>query len=250
MKKALIKLALLMIILVFNSIPVNAETSTILSKSKQLILVTTSSWDTQQGSLQLYQRSAVSRQWKPIGNSIPVVIGKNGMGWGVDFSAPNSGGPIKMEGDGKSPAGIYAIGRAFGFSDHADKNIKLDYLSIIDTTFCVDDEKSKYYNQVIHDTSKIRTPDWHSGEEMHTVDPYKWGAIVKYNMNHPVSGRGSCIFMHIWRDPESGTAGCVAMEESNMKRILTWLDPTQKPAIALLPADEYKKLQKKWRLPS
>jgi len=250
MKKPFLNLILLTMILGFNTLCISAEIPEILNHSKQLIVVRSPGWNTLQGSLQRYQRIGLSNQWQPIGKTIPVVIGKNGMGWGINFSAPNSGGPIKIEGDGKSPAGIFSIDRAFGFSNQTEKNIKLNYLPITNTTFCVDDQKSKYYNQVIDDISKITQPDWHSGEQMSTVPHYKWGAIVQYNMNHPETGRGSCIFMHIWTNAETGTAGCIAMEEPNVKQVLAWLDPMQKPVIALLPETEYQKLQKKWDLPT
>jgi D-alanyl-D-alanine dipeptidase len=240
MKKSFIHLFLLL--LFFYALIATAQPQPLLEQSHQLLLVTTTNWHTLKGTLQRYQR--VNHQWQPIGHSIPVVIGKNGMGWGTAF---NFDGPIKVEGDNKSPAGIFAIGSAFGF---ASKNkTKLDYLPITSTTFCVDDQKSKYYNQVIPDTSKIPDKDWTSGEQMQQVDVYKKGIIVQFNINNKEIGRGSCIFMHIWRNENNGTAGCIAMEETNLSQLLNWLDPVKKPVIVLLPKGEYKKLQSEWVLP-
>jgi L,D-peptidoglycan transpeptidase YkuD (ErfK/YbiS/YcfS/YnhG family) len=57
--------------------------------------------------------------------------------------------------------------------------------------------------------------------------------VVGYNTDPVVAGRGSAIFLHIWKGPGQPTAGCVAMEEADLERIVAWLDPDQKPQIIL-----------------
>ena len=60
---------------------------------------------------------------------------------------------------------------------------------------------------------------------------------------------GSCIFAHLWKTPDTATAGCTAMAPATMDAVLAWLDPAQRPVFVLLPASEYRALQAAWRLP-
>jgi L,D-peptidoglycan transpeptidase YkuD (ErfK/YbiS/YcfS/YnhG family) len=57
----------------------------------------------------------------------------------------------------------------------------------------------------------------------HGDDLYKWGVVVRYNEG-AVPGDGSCIFLHVWRGPDSPTAGCTAMAEENLLSVLGWLE--------------------------
>ena len=77
---------------------------------------------------------------------------------------------------------------------------------------------------------------------------YRWGIMVKHNWK-PYPGYGSCIFIHLWRGPGQGTAGCTAMAPQNMKSLLHWLDVKKYPLLIQLPEAEYEKLKKSWRLP-
>ena len=47
---------------------------------------------------------------------------------------------------------------------------------------------------------------------------YRRGLVVDY----PTDARkmaGSCIFIHVWRSPTTGTAGCVAMPEPRVEAL-------------------------------
>src|SRR3990167_7250313 len=50
--------------------------------SHQLILVLTDSASTTKGYLYRFERPNNKSQWEPIGKTIPVVIGRNGLAWG------------------------------------------------------------------------------------------------------------------------------------------------------------------------
>ena len=60
-----------------------------------------------------------------------------------------------------------------------------------------------------------------AGEEMWRVALYKRGLVVDYPPNR-AGNAGSCVFIHIWRSPASGTAGCVALAEAGVKELQTW----------------------------
>ncbi len=210
----------------------------LLTHSDQLILVTTQNAESFQGTLQRYQRKGKSSKWYLVDQSIPVVIGKKG----VALEGK------KKEGDQRTPMGVFVIGPAFGLSATAKVTKQFDYFPLKESTICVDDIKSKYYNQVIDSTS-VATPDWHSAEMMHTISVYKHGSLIQYNSEKRLPGAGSCIFMHIWIDSHSGTDGCIAMDEANLKQVLAWLDRKHNPAIGIFSATVYKELQQPWQLP-
>lgn len=227
--------------------------------STQLIVVTTPNWGAVTGQLQRFER--VHQRWRPIGEPIPIVVGRNGMGWGIGLVAagdPNvrlASDPMKKEGDGKSPAGIFDLGTLFGYSDQPLPGMKFPYLALTESIECVDDVNSKYYNRIV-DRSTV-TADWNSSEHMRDAgESYRWGIVVDLNRTiatrnreAPQPGGGSCVFLHIWHDHNQGTAGCTAMSDMNLETLLTWLDPKRRPLLLQLPAPAYARLTHLWNLP-
>lgn len=216
--------------------------------ARQLVVVTTPDWDSVDGYLQLYERR--SNQWRPAGEKIRIVVGRAGMAWGrgLHGDAPAEG-PVKKEGDGKSPAGIFSFSRAFGYAAKSEMaGIRLPYVQATGSLECVDDVKSRYYNRVL-DRRRVKSPDWQSSEQMRRRDEqYRLGVIVDHNADGK-AGCGSCIFLHIWSGQGKGTAGCTGMEPASMRQVAFWLDPAKKPVLVQLPAPEYEKLKSAWKLP-
>jgi len=228
------------------------------SRSTQMIVVTTDSWDSPQGTLRRYERERPGNPWQAVGQPITVMVGKTGLGWGTgvlnppprDAHGSMKNDPVKKEGDGKAPAGVFRLSKAFGYSPQEQPGWKMPYVSLTPTIQCVDDEKSKFYNTLV-DTTTI-SPDWgsHENEKMRRSDDlYRWGILVDHNANPRVPGGGSCIFMHIWRGPGQPTVGCTAMEQADLESLLGWLDPKRKPLLVQLPAAQYQKLGHRWNLP-
>ena len=58
-----------------------------------------------------------------------------------------------------------------------------------------------------------------------------------------VKGRGSAVFLHIWRAQDSSTSGCTAMSEQNIQDVITWLDPKLNPILVQSPRGELLKLK-------
>jgi D-alanyl-D-alanine dipeptidase len=83
---------------------------------------------------------------------------------------------------------------------------------------------------------------------MRTDDLYKWGIVVAHN---PAAqpGAGSCIFLHIWKNSSAPTAGCTAMAEEDLVKLLRWLDPTARPILVQMPAANYQRFQSRLGLP-
>lgn len=220
-----------------------------LNQSNQFLLVTAQNWNEMQGKLQRYQRDPITKEWSEVGDPMPVVIGSNGMALDLDFTHYSIKGPIKKEGDLRTPIGIFKLGPAFGFDSTSQITKNFEYLSINETTLCVDDQKSHYYNQVL-DSSSVSNPDWQSREEMKKISCYRYGMIIQNNHHPKIPGGGSCIFMHLWTSNKEGTYGCIAMDESNLKQVLSWLDQDQNPTIGVFPSSVYKDIGVKWGLPN
>jgi D-alanyl-D-alanine dipeptidase len=229
--------------------------------STQLIVVVTSSWGAVEGQLQRFERTAVHEPWCRFGKPIPIVVGRNGLGWGIDLVAADdlnlrlASDPVKKEGDGKSPAGIFDLGTVFGYSAQPLPGLKFPYLTLTESIECVDDVNSKYYNRIV-DRSAVAA-DWNSSEHMRDVgESYRWGIVVdhnrtiaKRNQKAPEPGGGSCVFLHIWHDHNQGTAGCTAMTQSDLETLLIWLDPKRRPLLLQLPMPAYERLTHRWNLP-
>jgi len=216
--------------------------------SRQVLLVTSASWDATTGQLQLFERESLVKPWTPVGKAIPVSLGRTGMAWGIGLHpAPRMAGPEKREGDGKAPAGIFGISTAFGYADN-DSIRAFPYLKIASGLECVDDPLSSSYNRILD--ASTHPKDWNSSETMLRPDGlYAAGAVVEHNGEPVSAGKGSCIFLHFWRGPDKPTAGCTAMEESALRSLLSRLDARRKPLLVQLPRAEYKMLKEVWGLP-
>jgi hypothetical protein len=74
------------------------------TRSTQMIVVTTSDWNAVKGQLQRYERATPHDRWLPIGEPVSVVVGKNGLGWGIGLIATKApevrlaNDPVKKEG--------------------------------------------------------------------------------------------------------------------------------------------------------
>lgn len=223
-------------------------------------MVATADWNIVQGQLQRFERDSVHARWHPVGAPIAVVIGRNGLGWGLGLIATDgpqvraSSDPVKREGDIRSPAGVFALGTAFGYAAQPLDGLKLPYLQLTPTVECVDDPESAHYNRIV-DRSQVAA-DWKSSEHMRDAgEAYMWGVVVDHNAtvlspsSQPVPRGGSCVFLHIWSGDGRGTTGCTAMAEPNLQTLMIWLDPARRPLLVQLPEPVYARLQRAWRLP-
>lgn len=221
-----------------------------LTEQQQLLLVIAPSWEAKQGSLRLYERESRSAPWVAVKAAIPVVLGKSGLAWGIGLHPTKTAAPpLKREGDKRSPAGMFSLGSAFGFASSLEMRfLNIEYFQITDDTEAVDDPHSHYYNHIVN-TREVSS-DWHSSEKMSQESLYKLGLIVNHNFPNPQKNAGSAIFLHIWKDECTGTAGCTAMSEEDLSRLLSWLDRNKNPILVQLPFTAYCLLQDEWGLPS
>lgn len=214
----------------------------LLKKSKQFIIVTSKDWNSTQANLIYYEEK--NGELLKMSDTIAVNLGRSGLGWGsglIDFNT--SLGPIKHEGDGRSPAGIFKLSYAFGFLPIDSLNwLKYPYEQVTDKIECVDDTTSIYYNTLVDADSINRT--WTSSEKMRKEEvAYKFGIFVNHNSNPIIQGCGSCIFIHIWGGLGKPTSGCTSLSEDQLLKLLHWLDDKKKPLLIQLPESEFEKIK-------
>lgn len=221
--------------------------------AEQMIVVVTADWDASSGELRRYERADGRAAWREVGEAAPVTVGRAGSAWGIGLHPAQSSGPQKREGDGRAPAGVFALGTAFGYAGSVAT--ALPYRAMSDTDYCIDVPASPLYNRIVDareagenaiagSTEPMRR-DLHANGDQR----YRLGFVIEHNPNAQ-PGAGSCIFAHLWKAPGEPTAGCTAMEDGVMEQLVGWLDPPRKPVFVLLPVTEYERLQLPWGLPT
>ena len=180
----------------------------------QALIVTPNTEGGFQGKLTAWERKV--DQWESVKQfEYPIVLGKNGL-------APDG---EKQEGDGRTPSGTYPLGTAFGYGPDLESG--LHYRQVTDNDLWIDDPESAQYNQLVRGPTDAK-----SFERMKRDDDlYEYGVVIQYNTDPVVPGKGSAIFMHLWRGPDSPTAGCVAMAKENFLPLLKWLNWDHNPVI-------------------
>jgi L,D-peptidoglycan transpeptidase YkuD (ErfK/YbiS/YcfS/YnhG family) len=218
------------------------------TKSLQAVVVTTKGWDTINGTAALYERKDPKADWKRVGDTFPVVVGRSGLAWAELPTGEVDTTKIKQEGDGNAPAGLFPLISTFGTATKPEA-VGLPYTKLDRSTECVDDVRSQFYNRIVN-RMHVGNFDWKSSEKMLSEpEQYGLGVFVAYNTYPVERGRGSCIFLHVWKDANSGTSGCTAMERRNLERLVAWAQPARNPYLVQMPSEAYEKRRKQWKLP-
>ena len=132
----------------------------------------------------------------------------------------------KIEGDKKTPKGLYNIGELY-FRKDKIKNFftKLKCKEIKKNMGWCDDVLSKKYNKII----KIKKNIKH--EKLFRADnKYDLLIPIKYNFKKPKKGRGSCIFIHLTQNYKP-TNGCIALKKKDFLIMLKLIDKRTKISI-------------------
>ena len=115
----------------------------------------------------------------------------------------------KKEGDKKSPKGTFQIENLYFREDRIKKPLTLLKCIKIKKNmgWCDDISFPKKYNKLIKIDKKIRH------EKLKRKDnKYDLLIPIKYNFNKPITGKGSCIFIHLTKNYQP-TAGCIALKK-------------------------------------
>jgi len=164
-----------------------------------------------------------------------VALEKKGGDWALKFDTKEVGigkngfapSLAKREGDGKSPTGIFRLGKLYTY----EKELKtlLDYQETTADDKWIDDPNSTDYNTHVTGFTTAKSYE----NLLLSNDAYKYCMVIEYNTNPIIKGKGSAIFFHLAVKKPYFTAGCVAIDEENMKLMVNWLDPKLNPTIIM-----------------
>ena len=228
----------------------NAPSTYSLADAEQLVVVQGVDWNQPFGTMYTFERDSPEQPWQEAMSPLPVVLGLSGLAWGSGLEDYRKGQPnVKVEGDKRSPAGIFQLSSIFGSKSPDEAAVvNMPYVQVTDGTRCIEDSKSDYYNNIVNE--KTVKPDWESADKMLRNDQlYSWGVFVDHNTAAEAEA-GSCIFMHVWRGKDQGTLGCTAMDYYKMQELVYWLKNRKHPMLVQLPKIEYVKKQDEWGLPN
>ena len=134
----------------------------------------------------------------------------------------------KIEGDKKTPKGIFKIEKLYFREDRIKKPLTLLKCIKIkkDMGWCNDVRFPKKYNKLF----KIEKGIKH--EKLKRKD-YKYDLFIpiKYNFKNPITGLGSCIFIHLTKDYKP-TAGCIALKKKDFLILLKLISKNSKIKIS------------------
>jgi L,D-peptidoglycan transpeptidase YkuD (ErfK/YbiS/YcfS/YnhG family) len=150
---------------------------------------------------------------------IPIVagIGKKG------FALPLK----KLEGDGKTPTGIFKLGKLFSYEKQTKTRLENQQTTKDDKW--IDDPNSAHYNKYVSGSTTAKSFE----NLLLKNDAYKYCVVIEYNTNPIIKGKGSALFFHLEIIPPYYTAGCVAIKEEYMKLMVNWLETKQNPTIIM-----------------
>ena len=130
----------------------------------------------------------------------------------------------KLEGDYKTPAGIFKFNSIFYRKDRVPK-IKTYIKKIVikkNMGWC-DDSISKFYNKLIKFPFNFRAEKLWLDESIYDVI-----LVINYNTKPILKKKGSAIFLHIAKKNYSPTKGCIAISRKNMDILVKKIDDKTK----------------------
>lgn len=218
-------------------------------RTRQCVVGVAEGWDSSHATLRRYEKR--QGKWQQVGPEWRARLGRSGLAWGRGLHPVPDGATLKKEGDWRAPAGVFAIGGAWGYQRDIQRHPKLPYRQVTTRDLWVEDPKSPHYNRNVVLNYEPKSA-WEKKQQMKQDDAaHALKLFIAHNAPPKVvSGGGSSIFFHIWRNGgKSTTAGCTTQAEEPLRTLIAWLDPAQRPVYVLLPKAEYAARREAWKLP-
>lgn len=185
--------------------------------AEQLITVVAPQRWSVRGEARLWRKSGDC--WVRVDGPWPAWLGRRGVS------------ELKREGDRTTPAGAFGIWPVmYGVS--RNPGVRYRYRRIVCGDWWVEDPRSAFYNQFRHVRCGARPPFRITSEDMsRSPTAYRHLAVIRYNMDPVVPGRGSGIFLHV--STGRPTLGCVSLPLPQLVKTLRWLRPAREPLIVI-----------------
>jgi L,D-peptidoglycan transpeptidase YkuD (ErfK/YbiS/YcfS/YnhG family) len=122
----------------------------------------------------------------------------------------------KIEGDKCTPSGIYSIDQIYYRKDKLTlPTIDFQTTPINKNFGWCDDTTSSHYNKFIEFPFSDRAEILFREDEIYNII-----CVISYNTNPIIKNKGSAIFLHVANTNYSGTAGCLALKQSDLIELL------------------------------
>jgi L,D-peptidoglycan transpeptidase YkuD (ErfK/YbiS/YcfS/YnhG family) len=152
------------------------------------------------------------------GRYLPCSVGKGGIS------------KAKCEGDGATPVGTHRITAMYYRADRIAQPQSWAR-PVGPRDLWSDDVTCARYN------SHVKSPYPFSHEKLRRADPlYDLVLVMDWNLNTPVPGRGSAIFIHQWRRPGYPSEGCIAFSRQDLHWLARRIAPGTRVIVPELPA--------------
>jgi L,D-peptidoglycan transpeptidase YkuD (ErfK/YbiS/YcfS/YnhG family) len=183
----------------------------------QLVTVAAPLRSSTRGVLRLWRKSGDC--WFPAGGPWPAWLGERGVS------------NHHREGDHTTPTGAYGFGPVvYGLAPNP--GVRYRYHRIVCGDWWVEDPRSPSYNRFRHEHCNAAPPFRVTSEDLsRSPTAYRHFAVIGYNTDLVVPGRGSGIFLHASRGRP--TLGCVSLELPKLVTVLRWLRPARSPLIVI-----------------
>ncbi len=186
----------------------------------QLVTVVAARLTSTQGTLRLWRKAG--RCWRAVAGPWTAWLGQRGVS------------ANKHEGDRTTPAGAFGFGRVM-YGIAASPGVRYAYHRIACGDWWVEDSSSPYYNRFRHVPCGSSPPFRVTSEDLsRSPTAYRHLAVIAYNTDPVVPGRGSGIFLHA--STGRPTLGCVSLPLPKLVTLLRWLRPAGKPRIVIATA--------------
>lgn len=162
--------------------------------------------------MDIYQRNATG--WQPVAAGIPTHVGSAGM-------APKAKSEYPA-----TPMGVFTLPFAFGTAPNPGGGLK--YVQVGPNHWWSGDDHSPTFN-TMQVCQKAQCPFDTNASENLEIPQYKHAVVMGVNPNR-TAGDGAAFFFHT--TDGGSTAGCVAIEDDTLVKVIQWLKPGALIAIA------------------
>jgi L,D-peptidoglycan transpeptidase YkuD (ErfK/YbiS/YcfS/YnhG family) len=189
------------------------------ASARQVITVLAGAESDTQGVVQAWRR--VPGGWHRVGPAVPAYLGYDGMT------------PYPSESRSAVPMGSYTLTQAFGRDE--DPGTALPYRQTTPADWWIS-ESGSLYNTEQHCDSGCGFTQGSPNEHLYYEVPYyDYAVVIDYNTRNSPSGvrqgAGSAFFLHV--SAGRPTQGCVAIDRTQLVRIMQWLRPDAQPRILI-----------------
>jgi L,D-peptidoglycan transpeptidase YkuD (ErfK/YbiS/YcfS/YnhG family) len=185
--------------------------------ASQVITVVAAQAGVTRASVRLWERKGGC--WEPVAGPWVGRLGRGGLS------------SHHREGDGTTPSGVYGIGPVM-YGTAPDPGLRYRFHRLACGDWWDEDPGSPSYNTFRHVACGAKPPFAGDSEGLWTYPvAYSLLAVIDYNNDPVVPGRGSAIFIHA--DTGAPTAGCVSLPQGHLVQLLRRLRPADRPLVVI-----------------